>query len=211
MDACNDAAVSAHINGPTTITVGSKTCKVTEGTGTFDFALPNYMNFSTGIEYECGEPATEADKIISNESGLTLGFEGTKTKRTYPAALNPNKASKVYNVAAYSTIEGSQRAYDKNCAPQSNSVTHCTPVDFTATGSTEKGLIPAGATMYRELSTGKLAEDPTTFNTLPPVQDTSKEDGGCSVNGHRTNTRSDIALVFAALAAAGVMRRRKKD
>ncbi len=211
VDSCDAMTVTAHVSAPTTIAVGNKVFTVTEGSGTFGFAEPNLMQFSTGVAYQASEPPTEADKIISNEHGITLGFEGTKTTVTYPDTLNPDKASGNFAVVAYTTVEGSQRAYDNTCKPENNSVANCTPVDFTAQSSSEKGEIPAGTTMYRELATGKLADDPSKFNTLPPVQSNTDNGGGCSVSDHVGSTRNNLSFILLALGLASVMRRRKKD
>ena len=204
---CTDTQLNAQIHGPSTVKIGNKTFKVTDGTGTMDFSQPNYVNLSEGIEYEGEEPASEADKIISNESGITLGFEGTKTRRTYPAALNPNKASKVFNIVAYTTVDGTQRAYDQLCVPESNSVSHCNPVDFTAPGSADKGAIPAGVTMFRELSTGQLADDPSKFNIIPPVEEPPE---GCTCASVQHNTANGVDMILLAAGVAGILRRKRK-
>ncbi len=211
IDSCNATTVSAHVSAPTTIAIGNKVFKVTEGSGTFGFAEPNFVQFSTGVAYEGSEPTSESDKIIDNQHGLWLGYEGTKTSVTYPDNLNPDKASGNFAVVAYTTVEGAQRAYDNTCKPENNSVANCTPVDFTAQSSSEKGEIPAGTTMYRELATGKLADDPSKFNTLPPVQSNTDNGGGCSVSDHVGSTRNNLSFILLALGLASVMRRRKKD
>ncbi|MFO0780949.1 MAG: hypothetical protein U0519_03645 [Candidatus Gracilibacteria bacterium] len=65
--------------------------------------------------------------------------------------------------------------------------------------------------MYKELSTGKISEDPTSFDVVPPVT-TPPEEGGCSVSTHVGSTRNDLnAILLAIGAAAAVMRRRKQD
>jgi MYXO-CTERM domain-containing protein len=61
------------------------------------------------------------------------------------------------------------------------------------------------------MSTGKVSENPADFDVIPPVQNKSEDDGGCSVSGHVGSTRNDLALLFAGLGLAAVMRRRKQD
>ncbi len=201
---CSDTQLNAQVQGPATVQIGNKTFNFTEGQGSFNFSEPNMSEVSIGLAHEDSEPPTEADKIISNESGITLGFEGTHTTVTYPDSLNPNKAKGQFDIVAYTTVEGAQRAYDQNCTPTNATVNNCNPVDFTAPGSSEKGLIPAGVTMYRELSTGEVADDPKKFKTVPPVQDP-----GCSCTEVQDHTANNMALLLMAAGLGAVITRRK--
>jgi MYXO-CTERM domain-containing protein len=211
VETCTSTEVHARILGPTTFTVDGKTFTV-EGVvpnapNDFSYTMPQFPVFGNGVELTAEQHETDpSKKIVDYQYGDITGYEGTKVRKWVPAELNPNKSSGEIRIVATTTLEGLQRKYIADGCDKTQ-LTTCTPNEEYGNA----GEIPAGVTRYKDMITGQVYENPGDINVVPPLQEASKDDGGCSVSGHVGSTRNDLALLFAGLGLAAVMRRRKQD
>ena len=205
---CTDDTVEANVKAPVTIEVAGKTFNCFEGQGTFTYTLPNVLDISTGLECEKAENPDDPNKLINNEFGVTMGFEGTKTRSSIPAELNPEKTQGKYVIGMIETLEGQQRVY-KPC--KSKNVKNC---EVNSVSGLDNGAMPAGTKIYIDLTNGVAAVDPNTLKPNPPVTKETGDGGGCSVcsiknpSDGQDSTRN--ALMAMGLVAALAMARRKR-
>ncbi len=205
---CTADTVEANVKAPVKIEIAGKTIDCFEGQGTIKYVLPNVLTTSTGLECEKSEDPSDPNKLINTEFGWTFGFEGTKTRPSIPAELNPQKAQGKYVIGMMETKEGQQRVY-KSCTAKD--VKQCEPENVSGL---DNGAMPAGTKVYFDLVNKTATIDPSKLTQTPPVTQENGDGGGCSVCSIKTpgegqdSTRN--ALLVMGLLAAGAMARRRR-
>ncbi len=227
-----DNSFVIDVAGASTVSVGGETFTFNDDAqGKITYNGPgNYITFANTLSsYQVEETSQVKDKLIFVQNGDVLGFEGTKIGVSVPddSVLNPNLGQGIVNVVAVKIDEGQVHFYDGDCNYQQtgNIDPSCKSKDIS---TPILGVAPAGTIIFVEVGTGKASTNRDDFHIirLPSAPSQQETGGGCDFSPPRfapqqkrtgcyrlddlqNRTPAGLQVIFGALTAAALHRRRK--
>jgi len=217
IESCDAQTAIVNAPGTGTINFSDKVITVKEVVGggcTYKITFPNIYQITSGFcAYDVKEPPSGINKYVDWEHGDTLGAEFSEKETVIPGApFNPGKSYGQVDIIGHKIIEGSHYIYNADGCDMTN-ISSCEPRVINLPGTTRNNEIPAGTTLYKQLSTGKYGTKIEDFSVAPPVTPgETGNDGGCSianVDDGVNGTRGNLTPILLALGlAAGLVRRK---